>query len=536
MRYAAATLLALLAGSSSAMGQYVTVRLTEPGNGRPVAGAVVRLLDEEKVVGQSLTGANGQARLTPPRAGTYRLKISRIGYLPLLQDLEVPADRSIVVTLPMTSSPVSLPPVVAEAKAECKAYSDESALVGLLWEQVSTALSANAETNRSLATPLRVREFRRELKTDGSLVKEITISDGVRRGRPYAAVAPSVLADSGYARTIGDEMTFSAPDADVLLSDEFAGTHCFKAVGGDADSIVGLAFEPLPRRRETDVKGTLWLNRSTSELKFLEYTYENLPVQLRSLGLGGRVSYERLPAGAWIVDDWRIRMPLMAEPPADYRTKSRTIPHLAGYVEVGGHAELVAATGNRLLRATIIGSVFDSTINAPIVGAVARLAGAKDSVLSDSAGRFVLVSTTGGIRQLVVHHPKLDLLPGASEKEVELSLGHSILETFVVPSANSMAAGLCGDVTGRSGVIGIVTDSSDIPMESAEIDATWLDDLGSRHGENSQAGPGGLFVICDIPASRSVAIRVLVNGQTLVEKAVTLEPSQFTWAKLSPER
>src|SRR6185436_1397835 len=144
---------------------------------------------------------------------------------------------------------------------------------------------------------------------------------------------------------------------------EFATTHCFRAVAGATDSIVGLAFEPAPRRRQSDVTGTLWINRVTSELRFIEFTYVNIPVQLRNLGLGGRVDFKRLPSGAWIVSYWRIRMPQMAEPPPTFRLKLQTVPHLAGYVEIGGRADVTM--GTQVLRAVVRGVVFDSSTMRP---------------------------------------------------------------------------------------------------------------------------------------------------------------------------
>ncbi|MFQ5691006.1 MAG: hypothetical protein ACE5HQ_12130 [Gemmatimonadota bacterium] len=134
---------------------------------------------------------------------------------------------------------------------------------------------------------------------------------------------------------------YYAPDAGVLLSDEFLATHCL-SVTENGGRWIGLRFDPVPDREVADVAGVLWLDRSTRELKRLEYTYTRLRQFLRRNVLpplvadiydrawpdrrvslyriplsgqdccGGSLEFERLWNGAWITRRWEIRTPYLS--------------------------------------------------------------------------------------------------------------------------------------------------------------------------------------------------------------------------------
>jgi hypothetical protein len=108
---------------------------------------------------------------------------------------------------------------------------------------------------------------------------------------------------------------FRAPDAAALLSDQFAATHCFTVEPPQSLRAhwIGVAFRPTPARaRARDIAGTLWLDRATSELRMLEFRYQNLPPEADDELIGGFVEYAHLATGHWMVARWAIRMPRMA--------------------------------------------------------------------------------------------------------------------------------------------------------------------------------------------------------------------------------
>src|SRR6185503_11701153 len=98
---------------------------------------------------------------------------------------------------------------------------------------------------------------------------------------------------------------------EVLLSDQFLADHCFRVEAGTGwrAKDVGLGFEPIPKRKTPDVRGVLWLDGRTAELRTLEFTYTWLPFDERPGDFGGTVDFFRMLSGQWIVRNWRIRTP-----------------------------------------------------------------------------------------------------------------------------------------------------------------------------------------------------------------------------------
>ena len=119
------------------------------------------------------------------------------------------------------------------------------------------------------------------------------------------------LMTGGFMRDTEDGRTeYFGPDASILLSNLFLNGHCFRLAEREGQTgVIGLAFEPVGEKI-TDVEGTLWLDRETAHLRFLEFKYVNAPTRLTKGVGGGRVDFERMPDGTWIVRRWRIQVPI----------------------------------------------------------------------------------------------------------------------------------------------------------------------------------------------------------------------------------
>jgi hypothetical protein len=75
--------------------------------------------------------------------------------------------------------------------------------------------------------------------------------------------------------------------------------------------MVGLEFVPLSDRPEPDVRGVLWIDRATAELRYVEYGYTNLHFRGPVERLSGRMNFQRLPNGLWVTESWLLVAPML---------------------------------------------------------------------------------------------------------------------------------------------------------------------------------------------------------------------------------
>jgi hypothetical protein len=520
---------------SALAAQAVELRLLEEGNRAPIAGAIVRLLGDKGAVAQGLSNAVGRIVLRAPAAGSYRLKVDRIGWSgTITAPFELAEGETVRRELEMAAQRTELPELVVRGKSECDSEIQGGTLAAVLWEEIRKALTANVITQRSKAVPLHLREFVRELDGKERPQREWVVTSTLMRGQPFGTLPPAALAEYGFVQLEPNAATYAAPDAVLLLSDEFVATHCFRAVPGPG-ALVGLAFEPVQGRKVVEVKGTLWVDRTNSELKFLEYNYVGgFEGDLRRANLGGRVELQRLPTGPWIISYWHIRMPRLDS--AEVRgtgNTHQTIIRLTGYQDHGGRAEVAVDSLGIVDRALVTGQVYDSSTGRGLEGAVLSVRGYRDSVLSDSAGRFVLAVRASGDQTVTATHAKLGLLGEATSHAVLLSLGDSTAVQFAVPPLAAFVKKLCGSTpSGQSGLVGIKWGANGQPAEGLGVRLKWRTASGGTKEERSRDGPRGLYAVCDLPADRPLPAQLLEGIQPVMEQSVRLEYGKFSWVDL----
>lgn len=518
----------LLAATYPLHAQLVDLQVRESPSRAPVTGAIARLIGPQGVVSQGLTNEQGRVYLLGPRAGQYRLKIDRIGWTGMLTEpFEVPAGSTVRREVIMVSRPIELPALVVTGKSACD-LKGAGAVTTVLWEEIGKALTASVLTQRHGRLPIHVREFSRHVALSGQILREWVTASSVIRGRPFSTLPPAVLANAGFVQLSEDSTTYAVPDADLLLSDAFAATHCFKAVPVQ-NGLVGLEFVPAAGRKVPDVRGTLWLDRTTDDLKYIEFTYTGLEGELAEAGLGGRVDFQRLPTGAWIISHWYARMPRLATSP-----KGVT---LVGFVDRGGKAQLAAGEAGLLDKAVVSGRIYDSTTGGGLAGAVVRVEGHRDSVLTDAAGKFELAVSVSGEHVVSAAHPKLGLLRGRPSRPVILSIGDTTRVEFALPSAATFAQAFCGSSRGRAGIIGLVLTAEGKPAANLDIRVIWLTADGSRE-ERDRSNQRGAYALCNLSPGPTLPVRVQDGRRTLLELKLTLEPREQRWLdlRLPPER
>ena len=531
----ACALAALPFAPSLAQAQAVTGTVTDRA-GVVLPGITVVLVDEAGVPhAAALSDASGRFAVRAPGAGRYQLRMEAVGvFSERTEPVSLVDGQTIVRPIVFEMRARSLSAITIKGRSRCQTNPEGSTAVAILWDEVRKALAVTQLTADAGAFRFDLVEYERELDPRSKAVRRSRRWERPAvTGQPYESIPADSLARHGFVRTANDGTWYYAPDARTLLSDAFLRTHCLAAIEsrGD-DGLLGLAFEPTNERGIPDVKGTLWLDAATSRLRTLEYRYTGLPRSVRDYELGGRVEFERLPLGAWIVRHWYIRMPRLSRqvrsmpsgvPDAGpARLVPVTVEAVIGLVERGGdvtvHASDLALQPPRF--ANISGAAFDSTQGGALRGAEVWLDAAGTPVpagrtVTDSQGTFRIDSLAAGAYTLTMTHPRLDTL-GTSLAPVELTLaaGQSVSVTLSTASVPTMIRALCAGAPDGSRVVRgrVLRGTTGPPVPGAGVRASWAaaGDSGvppARSERVASADDAGHFTLCDLPDSASLVLR-----------------------------
>jgi hypothetical protein len=310
----------------------VTVRLQSTG-GSAIEGALLALIDAgDSVVAEGLTTEAGRRVLRAP-AGTYRVRARRIGFLPFISH-PVVLPRGDELVLVVETPHVVLNTIVVNAKSGCRRSDPASRSLDVVWEEIDKALRASQLTTADLAGFGRGRVYHTEFGQNGGVLSSDTTYFSINNRRPFGTPNPDSLAKQGYV--LGGNVRgweYSGPDETVLRSESFARTHCFGLMRQAArPGQIGVAFEPTPGRTASDIKGVLWVDDRTSELREMSFNYVNAgPVS--QFNAGGLTRFMRLPSGAWIVSEWWLKAPRLAIVTSPYSAPRYSV---IGYFENGG--------------------------------------------------------------------------------------------------------------------------------------------------------------------------------------------------------
>jgi hypothetical protein len=402
---------------------------------------------------------------------------------------------------------------------------EEDEVVATLWEEARKALRNQEWTDRMGLVRFRLVEYERELDPmTGVATTESRRSFRWTGQNPIRSRPAGELHDEGSVRSDGrGGFEYYAPDAAALLSDTFVEAHCFGLTASpDAPGLIGLSFEPLPQRRGSrDIEGTVWLSREDARLQTIEFTYTWAPWSEAMGVAGGRVEFEELPEGAWVIRRWWIRMPRMTQH-LNLMARGGSGLRIAGIVEVGGTAERVdplrrSGAGR---HARIQGLVWDSTRAGPLAGAEVYVRDGGPSTVADSTGRFTLEGVPVGSLELSFRHPRLDSIPVAPPvASVSVTPEGGPELTLAVPSLPTLIGALCrsaGMPPGSTAVVGVVTASGDgAPVSGATVALEWTDNrvaggrmlLADVQTVEVTTGERGRYVACGIPPDVLLAAR-----------------------------
>jgi hypothetical protein len=460
--------------ASSAGAQNKLVVRAESEARTPLTGALIALVSpSNQVVEERLTSSSGAVTFNAP-AGEYVVRVRRIGYRPFYSK-PITLPRSEPLILQVESPRVVLEQMVVTASSQCGKINPDAATLAALWEEISKGLRASQLTTSDLKEISRRVVYRREVRDDGSIVSSDSTVVPVFRTRPFGSPDPTSLVTLGYVR--GDEhkgWSYFGPDEVVLLSDPFAATHCFRAVRDrKRPNQIGVAFQPIPKRKQSDINGVIWLNERTSELREVEFRYVNAGV-LDDFRPGGFSRFRRMPSGAWIVSEWQLRMPRLTRPPT-----AASEVRVSETIENGGRIYTRDQVTESSGKSVITGAVFDSLMMRPLRDAAVTIA--SKTTRTDDRGRFVVPEVTSGSQVISISHPSLFSIGMIAIETPVVVSGDTATVSLATPSRRSVWTRICNaapDSTDaeKKGILhGTIRDEDGRPVDEAVVTMHYKD-------------------------------------------------------------
>ena len=520
--------------------QPVVGEVVEEGTGMPVPGAMVILFDGTGTrVDRVLSNAAGKFIVRAEAPGPHYITVERIGYANWTTDRFEPEAGGDLLTIAVPVEAIPLDGLDVSGGRRCEVRPEEGRATARVWEEVRKALSVEEYTRQESLYRYTLARYERTLDRDAEEVlhDDTTITENLAAA--FVSVPVEYLASQGFVQAVEDSTTvYFAPDAGALLSDPFLDSHCFGLREGE-DGRIGLIFRPIEGREVPDIGGVLWVSAETSELERMEFVYLNL-IRSRELGEpGGEVAFTRLPDGAWIVREWRIRMPHLVP------TRRGRVWRSA-YREEGGVTWAITDTRDRTIlhaeSATVSGVVTGPTgMGPPPEPVVVEVLGAPLRAMTEDDGSFLLSSLRQGRHVLRVERPLLSTWGIASPREVVAEgrpgeVTHVRMRTPTIADALDASCGGAPRPAESVPFLGRITSMDGTPRGEMTVEIHWPRASGySAAATAAPRGPEGtpepewtigregafvtattttdwrgLFLLCDVPAGSR--LRVSVNG------------------------
>ena len=538
---------AFFAAGNRLAAQEVLVEVVELSTGKPIIGANLSLVDEH---GMSLFGnfsdQGGHSALRAPSAGRYVVRADKVGYESWSSVILHVTGAAIHVRAGM--APLRNPSaLVVRSETACQLLTPPGTPAGDLWVEIRKALTASALTDAQGLVPLDVDLYERALDRNLGVVAERKEQRSRIARRPATGISWDQLDSARRGAVTGGEV-YRAPEAATLMSEQFVKSHCYAAIRGygPETGLTGLEFKPAKIGSQPEITGVLWLDPKANALRSLNFDYVNLPIPLRVARTTGRIEYQQLPGGQWIVPRWYIRMPRVAQMTA--------VDSLLGYQEVGGTSRPAGTAAPASVASAAIpaieeapaaarpqsfisGVVYDSTTGTPLQGVQVSTGGGRFKTTTTRGGHYDLAVDGPLSDTLVFEHPRLRLYRVATRLQtISLPSGARGQANVLVPSYGTLRKGLCGrneTATESQGIAaGYVRDATGRPVPNAHVWATWqvlwVEQNGRLVSTNQQrtvetdTGSDGSYLMCGFTRGAQITAKVGVAGRNTVTETVAL--------------
>jgi hypothetical protein len=559
---------ALIGGSATA--QDVRIEVVEATTGKPVVGANVMVVDSAGMTtGGGFSDQTGRITLPAPTRVAFRVRADKVSYETWVSVILRPSRKPILVRIGMT--PTRLPGAITRTETACQQLSAPGTPSGDLWAEVRKALTASAMTEAKGLVALDVDLYERALDRNLGIVSERTEQRTKIGRRPATGISWDQLDSARRGEASGGDV-YRAPDAATFLSDQFVKSHCFAAIRGygPESGLTGLEFKPARVGAVPELTGVIWVDPRTNALKYLNFDYVNMPIPLRLARTSGRVEFQQLEGGQWMVPRWFIRMPRTARvTSADAGGPAVVRDSLVGFQEVGGTARVagtapagaavsIAPTANGespssgeaasagtagtqpVQSAVLTGVVYDSTVGMPIRGVVVSTGVGRFKTRTSDGGRYELVIDGALSDKVVFDHPRLRLLRIPERVQtVSVAPGSRGQALVIIPSYATLRRRLCGlNETGTDAqgmAVGYVKDESGSPVRNAHVWASWqiqwIEQDGRLVATNQQrtvetdTGPDGSYMLCGFTKGAKITAKIGMAGANTLQEGLVLPAS-----------
>ena len=547
---------AILSAGGRAGAQDVRVEVVEASTGKPIVGANVSLLDSAAAIslGGGFSDQSGRTDLRAPARGPYRVRADKVGYDTWTSVQLQLGDRPVLVRVGM--APTRTPaPIMPRSETACQQLTGPGTPAGDLWVELKKALTASAMTEAQGLVPLDVDLYERVLDRNLAIVSERAEQRTRISRRPVTGISWDQV-DSAKRGEASNNDVYRAPDAATMLSDQFVRSHCYAAIRGygPETGLTGLEFKPARVAAQPELTGVLWLDPKANALRSLSFDYVNLPIPLRIARTTGRVEFQQLAGGQWIVPRWYIRMPRIARlNSTDVGSPAVSRDTLVGYQEVGGAARPAGtppvSTGAAAApspasapavdsppaarQSMLTGIVYDSTTGRALSGVQVSTGGGRFKTQTRSGGGYELAIDGALNDTIVFEHPRLRLFHIAERLQpISMPAGAHGQASVIIPSYESLRKRLCGqNETGTEAqgfMAGYVRDAAGRPVPLAHVWTTWqilwVEQNGRLVSTNQQrtvetdSNSDGSYMMCGFTRNAQITAKVGMAGKNTVQE------------------
>ena len=556
--------LALFAAGVPLGAQVVRGVVSMPDSATRAAGVIIVATRDSAAPQRALTNQRGAFSIQLNGAGTYVLHALRIGFRPTVgPTIAVAKNDTVSVQIRLTGVSVSLAAVTVRGDDVCRTRPDSGALVARAWEEARKAIMASQLTATDAPLVAEWIEYSRTLEASGRVVRALKVrSTTSPTTHAFRSVPADSLAAHGYVIPEGEETSYHAPDGNVLLSDAFAATHCFQIVAprAGADTLIGVAFRPARDNREIrDIEGTFWLDRRSAELRWMEYSYTNMPSIADKASPGGRVEFLHVRTGGWLIGKWNIRMPEFGRAMATSQRAGRVnvvqpsnnvlqaIQVSGGQVTkvMRGDTLVYQAAGAALEVQILSGDQFISP-----AGATVELVGTDYAATARADGRVRLSPVLEGRYDARISTTLMDTLGiPPIMREIEIG-GRPRVDTVRLATPSELSRAACGDrMNDQSGLVrGTVRDSVGVPIANAAVVVSWMGSVkigvqgnSDRVGWTEQtvgvlSDANGRWRACGVPRGVLFTVRVKTDAGSDARRTRLAEDQAMLVTDLVPHR